>query len=71
MLGVQIQKTQELDGNTCPADIRPAGKLWGRVAQFCGSFNRIQIRYTGLEWRQLLEVVAQASIAASKASPPY
>ncbi|CAG7937779.1 unnamed protein product [Penicillium salamii] len=69
VLGMQIQSAQERSGNTCPADIRPAGKLWARAAQFLAGFDRIQVRYTGREWRQLVEIVAQASMAASKASP--
>ncbi|KAJ5341623.1 hypothetical protein N7541_010747 [Penicillium brevicompactum] len=66
VLGAQIQRAQERSGNPYPADIRPAGKLWTRAAQFLTKFDRVQVRYTGREWRQLLEVVAQASLAASK-----
>ncbi|CAG8023800.1 unnamed protein product [Penicillium olsonii] len=69
VLGVQVQRAQELSGNNCPADIRPGGKLWARTAQFLTRFDRIQVRHNGKEWRQLLEIVAQASQAASKASP--
>ncbi|CAG8182398.1 unnamed protein product [Penicillium salamii] len=69
VLGMQIQSAQERSGTTCPADIRPAGKLWARAAQFLTGFDRIQVRYTGREWRQLVEIVAQASLVASKASP--
>ncbi|CAI7573563.1 unnamed protein product [Penicillium bialowiezense] len=68
VLGVQIQRAQELGGSPCPAEIRPAGKLWTRAAQFLTNFDRVQVRYTGREWRQLLENIAQASLVASKAS---
>jgi COP9 signalosome complex subunit 3 len=68
VLGVQIQKAQELGGEACPADIRPSGKLWARAAQFLANFDSIQVRYIGREWRNLIEIVAQASLAAHQVS---
>ncbi|KAK9859984.1 hypothetical protein MYU51_010141 [Penicillium brevicompactum] len=42
VLGAQIQRAQERSGNPYPADIRPAGKLWTRAAQFLTKFDRVQ-----------------------------
>ncbi|KAJ5258094.1 COP9 signalosome complex subunit [Penicillium chrysogenum] len=68
VLRVQIQKVQEQNADLFPADIRPSGKLWTRAAHFLASFDGVQVRYAGREWRLLVELVGQASQAASTAS---
>lgn len=68
MLRVQIQKAQELNADAFPADIQPSGNLWGYAAHFLTSFDGLQVRYAGREWRLLVELVGQASQAALMAS---
>lgn len=65
MLRVQIQKAHELNADSLPADLRPSGRLWTCATHFLASFDRVQIRYAGREWRLLVELVGQASQAAS------
>ncbi|CAG8889489.1 unnamed protein product [Penicillium egyptiacum] len=65
VLRVQIQKEQELNADSFPAGIRPSGKLWTCAALFLASFDGVQVRYAGREWRLLVELVGQASQAAS------
>ncbi|KAJ5964632.1 uncharacterized protein N7479_004508 [Penicillium vulpinum] len=68
VLRVQIQKAQEINTNVLPADLRPSGKLWTCAAHFLTNFDGVQVRYAGREWRLLVELVGQASQAASMAS---
>lgn len=68
MLRVQIQKAQELNADSLPADLRPPGRLWTCAAHFLASFDGVQVRYAGREWRLLVELVGQASQAASMVS---
>ncbi|KAJ5170651.1 uncharacterized protein N7500_003434 [Penicillium coprophilum] len=65
LLHVQIQKAQEPNTNAVPADLHPSGNLWTHAAHFLASFNEVQVRYAGREWRLLVELVGQASQAAS------
>ncbi|KAJ5473659.1 hypothetical protein N7475_003225 [Penicillium sp. IBT 31633x] len=62
-LHLQIQKAQELSGDAFPVKFRPMGKLWTCAARFLESFDRVQVRYVGREWRQLVELVGHASQA--------
>lgn len=50
-----------------PKDVQPGGDLWKRAIEFLRVFNPIQVRYAGQEWRRLVELVANAAQAASKA----
>jgi COP9 signalosome complex subunit 3 len=68
VLHVQIQRTQEVSGDAFPMDILPVGKLWTRAAHFLECFDRVQVRYVGREWRQLVELVGKASQAVSMVS---
>ncbi|KAJ5696361.1 hypothetical protein N7536_006773 [Penicillium majusculum] len=65
VLRVQIQKAQELNADSLPADLRPSGRLWTCAAHFLASFDGVQVRYAGREWRLLVELVGQASQTAS------
>ncbi|OQD72159.1 hypothetical protein PENPOL_c001G02894 [Penicillium polonicum] len=56
VLRVQIQKAQELNTDSLPADLRPSGRLWTCAAHFLASFDRVQVRYAGREWRLLVEL---------------
>ncbi|KAJ5788091.1 hypothetical protein N7457_003081 [Penicillium paradoxum] len=64
-LHLQIQKARELNSDIFPEDLRPMGRLWIRATRFLGCFDRVQIRYAGREWRQLVELIGHASQAAS------
>jgi COP9 signalosome complex subunit 3 len=50
-----------------PKDVQPGGDLWKRAIEFLKVFDPIQVRYAGQEWRRLIELVAHAAQAASKA----
>ncbi|KAF2477928.1 uncharacterized protein BDR25DRAFT_275470 [Lindgomyces ingoldianus] len=40
-----------------PDHLRPGGVVWNKIAQFLETFDPVQIRYVGSEWRKLLEYV--------------
>jgi COP9 signalosome complex subunit 3 len=49
-----------------PADLLPPGNLWSRVVSYLRTFDPVQVRYGGQEWRQLIELVVQAAQVVSK-----
>lgn len=67
LLRAQIQAFQEEFRENVPAALLPPGKLWSRIVSYLRTFDPIQVRYAGQEWRQLVEIVAQASQVVSKA----
>lgn len=69
LLRLQIQTLQETSHGTLPRDLLPPGRLWLKAVRYLETFNPVQIRYAGQEFRQLIEYVGQASEAASKAWP--
>ncbi|KAI9367091.1 signalosome subunit 3 [Aspergillus egyptiacus] len=66
LLHFQIQHRQRRERRDIPEDLQPGGKLWKHASRFLRSFDPIQIRYVGHEWRQLVELVASAAQATSK-----
>lgn len=44
----------------------PNGSLWVKVLDFMEAFDPIQVRYTGAEFRRLIELVARTAQVASK-----
>ncbi|KAJ5750846.1 hypothetical protein N7533_007874 [Penicillium manginii] len=66
LLRLQIQTLQETSQEKLPADLLPSRVLWTKCVHYLKKFNPIQVRYVGHEWRQLIELVAQAAQAASK-----
>ncbi|KAJ5674861.1 uncharacterized protein N7477_004795 [Penicillium maclennaniae] len=67
LLRLQIQALQGEARGTLPYDLLPSGRLWTRSVRYLEIFDAIQVRYTGQEFRQVIEYVGQASEAASKA----
>lgn len=63
---LHIQSIQRKTKNFLPAEILPGGRLWLDAVLFLQHFDPVQIRYAGLEWRQLIELVAQAAQVESK-----
>ncbi|KAL4997788.1 signalosome subunit 3 [Aspergillus recurvatus] len=59
----QLQKEAAVD---IPNDLQPGGTLWKHTVRFLRSFDPIQMRYAGHEWRQLVESVASAAQSVSK-----
>ncbi|KAJ5888824.1 hypothetical protein N7495_008865 [Penicillium taxi] len=49
-----------------PVDLAPSGELWLRASHFFATFDPIQVRYLGNEWRQLIGLIAQSAQANSK-----
>jgi COP9 signalosome complex subunit 3 len=68
ILRLQIQTAYENTGETIPIELQPSNLLWTRSADFLRNFDRIQVRYVGREWRELIEIVGHASRAVSKVS---
>jgi COP9 signalosome complex subunit 3 len=68
ILRLQIQTAQATTGEAIPTKIQPSGLLWTRSADFLRNFDRVQVRYVGREWRELVEIVGHTSQAISKAS---
>ncbi|KAJ5988283.1 hypothetical protein N7481_003493 [Penicillium waksmanii] len=66
LLRLQIQTLQETSPDKLPADLLPSRELWTKCVRYLKNFNPTQVRYVGHEWRQLVELVAQAAQAASK-----
>lgn len=48
---------------TVPDVVKPGGSLWNKLVLFLESFDPIQMRYAGAEWRKLLEYVEQIARA--------
>lgn len=68
ILRLQIQTAQATTGEAIPTKIQPSSLLWTRSADFLRNFDRVQVRYVGREWRELVEIVGLTSQAISKAS---
>ena len=66
LLRAQIQAFQEESREKVPAALLPPGSLWSRMVSYLRAFNPVQVRYAGQEWRQLVELVAQAAQMVSK-----
>lgn len=49
-----------------PPALLPPGNLWSRIVTYLRAFDPVQVRYAGQEWRQLVEIVAQAAQVVSK-----
>lgn len=47
--------------------MRPGGRLWSKALLFLKTFDPVQVRYAGQEWRRLVELVAKAAETVSKA----
>ncbi|KAL2859955.1 putative COP9 subunit 3 [Aspergillus lucknowensis] len=66
LLRLEIQQTQKRTQCDIPEGLEPGGNLWKHAIRFLRSFDPIQIRYAGYEWRELVELVASAAQATSK-----
>ncbi|KAL1967750.1 hypothetical protein VTN77DRAFT_2439 [Rasamsonia byssochlamydoides] len=49
-----------------PEDLHPGKYLWSKALLFLKTFDPVQVRYAGYEWRQVVECVARAAEAVSK-----
>lgn len=65
---LQIQTSQEASQTNLPADLLPLQPLWSKCIHYLKYFNPVQARYVGHEWRQIIEIVAQAAQVASSVS---
>ncbi|KAF7712873.1 Uncharacterized protein PECH_001847 [Penicillium ucsense] len=66
ILRAQIQIFQEESRQSLPAVLLPTGWLWSKIVSYLKSFNPVQSRYVGEEWRQVVELVAQIAQASSQ-----
>lgn len=69
LLRIQIQALQEASRDTLP-DLSPSGAVWLRAKRYLEIFDSVQVRYAGLEWRQLVEFIARAAQNASQVGIP-
>ncbi|KKA20529.1 COP9 subunit 3 [Rasamsonia emersonii CBS 393.64] len=49
-----------------PKDLYPGNNLWSKALLFLKTFDPIQVRYAGYEWRKVVESVARAAEAVAK-----
>lgn len=72
LLRLQIQTLQEASRDALPKDLLPSGAVWSRAAHYLELFDSVQVRYAGLEWRQLVEFVGRAAQVTSQVNirPP-
>lgn len=47
-------------------DLSPGGRLWTKALLFLNTFDPVQVRYAGYEWRKVVEYVATAAQTANK-----
>ncbi|PYI09069.1 COP9 signalosome complex subunit 3 [Aspergillus sclerotiicarbonarius CBS 121057] len=66
ILNLHIETLQNKTKNIVPDEIKPGNDLWAKAVYFLRSFDPIQVRYAGHEWRQLIELIGQAAEAVSK-----
>ncbi|KAI9039259.1 putative COP9 subunit 3 [Aspergillus affinis] len=66
VLHLHVQSIQRKTKTIIPSELLPGGTLWLNAVHFLRHFDPIQIRYAGLEWRQLIELVAEAAEVQSK-----
>ena len=50
--------------------IHPSGALWVKIVEFLTRFDSRQVRYTGAEWRRLVELVEAIARAINKVPVP-
>ncbi|PWY93367.1 COP9 signalosome complex subunit 3 [Aspergillus sclerotioniger CBS 115572] len=62
----QIEALQNKTKNIVPDEIKPGNDLWAKSVFFLRSFDPIQVRYAGHEWRQLIELIGQAAETVAK-----
>ncbi|KAL5332629.1 hypothetical protein BJX70DRAFT_392851 [Aspergillus crustosus] len=67
LLRYQIRQVQKRTRRDIPDDLLPGGILWKHAVRFLRSFDPVQVRYAGHEWRQLIELMASAAQDSSKA----
>ncbi|EPS29113.1 COP9 signalosome complex subunit 3 [Penicillium oxalicum] len=66
LLRFQIRILQKETRQPLPAALLPMGEIWPRIVSYLGSFDSVQSRYVGEEWRQLVELVAHIAQACSQ-----
>ncbi|KAJ5527996.1 hypothetical protein N7513_012155 [Penicillium frequentans] len=66
LLRLQIHTLQETSGGVLPTELLPFGRLWSQSAHYLEVFDRVQVRYIGHEWVQLIESMVLAAQATSK-----
>jgi COP9 signalosome complex subunit 3 len=49
--------TAALEKKTVPDSLQPGGALWNKLVFFLETFDPVQMRYAGLEWKKLVEFV--------------
>ncbi|KAK2762787.1 hypothetical protein FQN54_000961 [Arachnomyces sp. PD_36] len=58
---LQRAKTQE----AWPTTLRPGSAIWSKSLTFLKTFDSVQVRYAGQEWRKLVELVISSAEAVS------
>ncbi|RAL06215.1 putative COP9 subunit 3 [Aspergillus ibericus CBS 121593] len=66
ILNLHIETLQNQTKNRVPDEIKPGNDLWAKAVYFLRSFDPIQVRYAGHEWRQLVELIGQSAEAVAK-----
>ncbi|PWY68059.1 COP9 signalosome complex subunit 3 [Aspergillus heteromorphus CBS 117.55] len=66
MLNFKIKYLQNKRRTVLPEELKPGNDLWVKAVLFFRTFDPIQVRYAGGEWRQLIEIIGQAAEATAK-----
>ncbi|KAL4923214.1 putative COP9 subunit 3 [Aspergillus undulatus] len=66
LLRARIQQLQKSTKRDVPDGLLPGGSMWKHCVRFLRSFDPIQIRYAGHEWRQLVELLVTATLSCAK-----
>jgi COP9 signalosome complex subunit 3 len=52
------------DKKTLPDSVKPGGSLWNKLVLFLETFDPIQMRYAGHEWKKVVDYVEPIARAA-------
>jgi COP9 signalosome complex subunit 3 len=52
-----------IDKRTVPDNLKPGSDLWNKLVLFLETFDPVQMRYAGAEWKKLIELTEQIARA--------
>jgi hypothetical protein len=52
-----------IDKKNIPDNLKPGGALWNKLVLWLETFDPVQMRYAGQEWKKLVEVTEQIARA--------
>lgn len=52
-----------MEKRNVPDSLQPGGPLWNKLVLFLETFDPVQMRYAGHEWRKLVDLTEQIARA--------